>query len=50
LGHHDLSTTQRYAYVLDKTVERDYQQAMAAIERSAHVGFEVKPCQIAPVW
>lgn len=34
LGHHDLSTTQRYAYVLDKTVERDYQQAMAAIERA----------------
>lgn len=34
LGHHDLSTTQRYAYVMDKTVERDYQQAMAAIERA----------------
>ena len=34
LGHRDLSTTQRYAYVMDKTVEHDYQQAMTEIERT----------------
>jgi hypothetical protein len=24
--------------------------AIGFVENSAHVGFEVKPCQIAPVW
>ena len=32
LGHEQLSTTLIYARILDKTVETDYQQAMAQIE------------------
>jgi site-specific recombinase XerD len=34
LGHRDLQTTQRYAHVLDHTVERQYHQAMAQIEQA----------------
>ena len=33
LGHDKLSTTQRYVHIADKTVEQDYQQAMAQIEQ-----------------
>ena len=43
LGHADLNTTQRYAHVLDPTVERDYRAVMHTLEH------ETGALRLAPV-